>query len=67
MFFIPNDNFKTLFLYKFLVTLRFGATALLLRSEKQVFWEKSAFYIHYLQNNITMLLIPKFQNKASTS
>ena len=57
---------RNYFLYKFFVTLRFGATALLLRSKKQVLWEKSAFYIHYLQNNITML-IPKFQNKASTS
>ena len=30
----------------------------LLSSLKQVFWKKSAFYILYLHNNITMLLIP---------
>ena len=32
--------------------------AMLLSSLKQVFWKKSAFYIRYLHNNITMLLIP---------
>ena len=55
------------FLYKFIVTQRFGETAMLLCSSKQVFWKKSAFYIRYLRNNITMLLIPKVHNKVSTS
>ena len=67
MSFIPAITGRHSFLYKFNVTLRFGATAMLLRSLKQVFWKKSAFYIHYLHNNITMLLIPKAQNQASTS
>ena len=40
--------------------------AVLLRFLKQVFWKKFAFYIRYLHNNITMLLIPKVQNEAST-
>ena len=55
------------FFYKFIVTQWFGVTAVLLRSLKQVFWKKSAFYIRYLHNNIAMLLIPEVQNKASTS
>ena len=55
------------FLYKFIVTKRFGTIAILLHSLRQVFWKKSAFYICYLHNNITMLLILKVQNKASTS
>ena len=46
---------------------RFGTTAMLLRSLKQMFWKKSVFYICYLHNNITTLLIPKVQNKTSTS
>ena len=46
------------FLYKFIVTQRFGTTAMLLSSLKQVFWKKSALYISYLHNNITMLLLP---------
>ena len=37
------------FLYKLIVTQRFGVTAKLLRSLKQVFWKKSVFYIHHLQ------------------
>ena len=67
MFFIPCDNCKQYFLHRFIITQRLGATAMLLRSFKQVFWKKSAFYIHYLHNNITMMLILKVQNKASTS
>ena len=55
MFFIPCDNSKTFF---FIQTYR-CATAMLLRSLKQVFWKKSVFYIHYLHNNIIMLLIPQ--------
>ena len=47
------------FLYKLIVTQKFGVTAMLLRSLKQVFWKKSAFYIHYFHNKITMLLIPQ--------
>ena len=57
MFFIPCDNCKQYFLHKFIVNQRLGATAMLLRSFKQVFWKKSVFYIHYLHNNITMMLI----------
>ena len=55
------------FLYKFIVTQRFGETAMLFYSLKQVFWKKSAFYIRYLYNNIKMLLMPKVYNKVSTS
>ena len=47
------------FLYKLIVTQRFDATAMLLRSLKQVFWKKSIFHIHYLHNSIIMLLIPQ--------
>ena len=53
------------FLQKFIVTQTFGATAM--RSLKQVFWKNSTFYVRYPHNNITMLLIPKNENKASTS
>ena len=42
---------------KFIVTQRLGATAILLRTLKQVFRKKSAFYDRYLHNNITMILI----------
>ena len=66
MFFTPSDNWKILFLYKFIVTQRFSTIAMLLRSFTQVFWKKSAFYIRYLHNNITMLLIPKVQNKTTS-
>ena len=59
MFFIHCENWKTLFLCKLIVTQWFGATVMLLRSSKQVFWKRSVFYIRYLRNNITMLLIPK--------
>ena len=45
------------FLYKPIVIEKFGVTAMLLRSLKQVSWKKSLFYIHYFHNNITMLLI----------
>ena len=55
------------FLYKFIVTQRFGTTTMLLRSLKQVFWKKSTFYSYYPHNNTTMLLIPKVQNKNSTA
>ena len=67
MFFILYDNWKQYFLHKFIVTLRLGATAMLLRSLKQVFSKKSAFYVRYLHNNIPMMPIPKVQNKTSTS
>ena len=40
MFFIPCDNWNTFFLYKFIITHRFGWTAMLLCSLKQVFWKK---------------------------
>ena len=55
------------FLHKFDVTQRFGAIAMLLRSLKQVFWKRSAFYVRYHQNNTSMLLILKVPNKFSTS
>ena len=53
------------FSYQFIITERFGATAKLLRSLKQVLWRKSAFYVHYFHNNITVLLVPKVQNNAN--
>ena len=62
-----NLFWRHYFLYKFLVTQRFGTIAMLLHSLKEVFWKKTAFYIRYLHNNITMLLTPKAQIKASTS
>ena len=55
------------YLYKFSVTLRFFPIAMLLSFFKQAFRKRSVFYIRYLHNNITMLLIPKVQTKASTS
>ena len=64
---IPRDNCKQYFLHKFSVTQRLCATAMLLRSFKQVFWKKSTFCVRYLHNNNTMMLIVKVQNKASTS
>ena len=70
MFFIPRDNWKAFFsiqTYRYPeVWCNCHIAALL----KQLFWKKSIFYIHFLRNNITMLLIPqgsKMQNKASTS
>ena len=53
------------FLYKFIFTQRFVETAMLLYSLKQVFWKKSAFYIYYLHNNITMLLTPRVHKQSS--
>ena len=53
------------FLYKFIVTQRFGTTVMLLRLWS-VLKEVRILY-RYNQNNITMLLIPKVQNKTSTS
>ena len=69
MFFIPCDYWKQYFSHKFNITQRLGATTMLLRSLKQVFWKKSAFYVRYLGSNITitMMLIAKVQNKTSTS
>ena len=58
--FVPYNNLKTQLLYKFRVTQRFGTMAMLLRSVKKVFWKKSSFYIRYLHNNITMLVIHVF-------
>ena len=65
LFYVITGN--SIFFAKVIVTQRLRASAMLLRSSKQVFWKKSAFYVRYLQNNITMMLIPKVQNKASTS
>ena len=48
------------FLYKLVVTQKFGVTAMLLHSLKQVFFKMSVFYIHYFHNNIRMLLIQQF-------
>ena len=53
------------FLFKFIVTRGVSTIAMLLRPLRQVFWKKSAFYIRHLHNNITILLIPKVQNKTS--
>ena len=55
------------FLHKFSVTQRFGAIAMLLLSLKHVFWKRSTFYVRFLQNNTSMLLILKVQDKSSTS
>ena len=52
-------NGRHSFLYILTVIQRFGATAMLLRSLKQLLWKKSVIYIHYLHNNITMLLLPQ--------
>ena len=45
IFFILRDNWKQYFLHKFIVPQRLGATAMLLRSLKQLFWKKSGFYM----------------------
>ena len=66
MLFIPRVFERHYFLHKFIVTQSFGETVNLLCSFKQIFWRKSAFYIRYLHNNITMLPIPKLHNKSST-
>ena len=65
VFFTPCDSQKTLCFIRIYFTQRIFATAMLLRSLKQVFWKRSLFYVCYLHNNIKMLLIPKFQTKAS--
>ena len=68
LFFVLCENWTQYFLFylkrsvfkiynKFIVTQRLGATAILLRTLKQVFRKKSAFYDRYLHNNITMILI----------
>ena len=62
LFYVITRN--NIFLHKFIVTQRLGTTAMLQRSLKQVFWKKSAFDVRYLDNNITMMLIPRVQNKA---
>ena len=67
MSFIRCDNCKEYFLQKFITTQRLDVTTVLLRSLKQVFWKKSAFYERYLRNNITIMLTLMVQNKASTS
>ena len=67
MLFIPFDNWKTLFLRKFIDTQWFGTTAVLLRSLKQMFWKKPAFYLRYFGHNTAVLLVSKVQNKASSS
>ena len=58
---------RNYFLYKFSITQRFGAIAILLRSLRLVFWKRSALYAHYLQNNTLILLISKVRNKCSSS
>ena len=58
---------EEILLCKFAVAQRFGARAIVMRSLKEVCWKKFPFYIHLVHNNITMLLIPKVQNEASTS
>ena len=57
MVFIPFDNWRHYLLYKFIVTQRFGETAMMLCSLKQVLWKKPVLYIRYLDNNTAMLLI----------
>ena len=47
---IPGQHF----LRKFSTTKRFGAIVMLLRSLTQVFWNRSAFYVRYLQSNTSM-------------
>ena len=56
-------NWKTLFLNKFSVTQRFGAIAMFLNALQQVLWKRSAFYVCYLHNNTSILLIPKVSKK----
>ena len=51
------------FLCKFIVTQRFGTIAMLLRSFKQVFWIKSAFYIRLSSHDNA----EEAQNKTSTT
>ena len=42
------------FLHKFSTTRRFGVFAMLLRPLTQVYWDRSAFYVRYLQSNTVM-------------
>ena len=60
MFFIPCDNWKTLFLCKFVVILRFISTVILLFF-KQV-WRELHVLLYLHKNSWT--LIPKFQNEV---
>ena len=46
-FLVHGITGRRYFLYKFGVTQRFGAIIMLLRSLKEVFWKRSAFYVHY--------------------
>ena len=55
------------FLQKFIVTQRFGETAIMLCSFKQAFWKKTTFYTRYFHNIVTILLIPKVYDKDSSS
>ena len=55
------------FLYKFIVSQRFGETVMFVVFFETSVLKKSAFYICYLHNNTTMLLIPNVHNKVSTS
>ena len=59
MFFIPCDRWKMLISFSFIVTQKFGVTAMFLSFLKQAFWKKFEFYICYPHNDITMLLISK--------
>ena len=61
--FILCDNWNT-FLSRFIVTWRLFVSSMCWRPFKQVFWKRSVFYVCYLHNNITMLLIPNVQFKA---
>ena len=45
----------------------FITTTMLLHSLKQVLWKKSVCNVSYFRNIITMLLISKIYNEASTS
>ena len=42
------------FLRKFSTTQRFGEITMMLRSLTQVFWNRSALYVYYLQSNTSM-------------
>ena len=65
MFFIPCNNYKTSFFIKIYHSPKdFFATAMLLRSLKQVLW-KSVFYVRYLHTSLKPIL--RVQFKASTS
>ena len=51
--------------FNFKFTQRLGVAAMLLRSLKQVFWKKSAFYVHCLRNKSPYFL--KFLKKITDS